>query len=109
MLREADRWVRIADLPAIAGGPAMRITAPNGTSRPVERVVATWYRIGDVTTADPARVKLETARARLLGRPAAATALHLSAEGPNARAAIERFLRTLGPVDRAVDRILSPS
>ena len=101
-LRENDRWVRVADLPPIAGGRAIRVTAPG----PVERVVATWYHVGDVTTADPARVKIETARARLLGRPVAATALHLSAEGPRAREAIERFLATLGPVDRAVDRMV---
>ncbi|MEX7259223.1 exosortase-associated EpsI family protein, partial [Pseudomonas aeruginosa] len=46
VLREEDRWVRVADLPNIEGGSVMRITAPG----PVERIVATWYRVGDATT-----------------------------------------------------------
>ncbi|PNB46020.1 EpsI family protein, partial [Pseudomonas sp. FW305-130] len=45
-LREDDVWVRVADLPDLAGGSAMRITAPG----PVERHVVTWYRVGDTLT-----------------------------------------------------------
>ncbi len=41
VLREEDRWVRVADLPDLAGGSMMRITAPG----PVERIVGTWYRV----------------------------------------------------------------
>jgi exosortase A len=107
VLREGDRWVRVADLLAIEGGSAMRITASGADRRPVERTVATWYRVGDVTTADPTRVKIETARARLLGGRQTAVALHLSAEGPRGRQPIERFLAALGPVDQAVERIVS--
>ncbi len=103
-LREGDRWVRVADVAPIAGGSAMRIVAPG----PVERVVATWYRVGDVTTAAALYVKLETARARLLGGDGRAVALHLSAEGPRARAAVDRFAAALGPVDPAIDRIARP-
>ena len=105
VLREADRWVRVADLPPIATGRAMRITAPNqaGTG-PVERVVASWYAIGDDAADGPLRVKLATARARLLGRSNRAIAVHLSAEvapGRDAGAAIARFRKALGPLPRA--------
>jgi EpsI family protein len=96
--------VRVADSPPIAGGSAMRITAPGA----VERTVATWYRVGDVTTADTHRVKFETARARLTGGDQRAVALHLSAEGPNARAAVERFAAALGPIGPAIERIAEP-
>ena len=47
-------------LRSIAGGSAVRIVAPG----PVERTVATWYRLDGMITADPVRVKLATARAR---------------------------------------------
>jgi exosortase A len=100
VLREDDRWVRVADLAPVAGGRAMRITAPG----PVERVVATWYRVGDAVTADPLRVKLETLRERLLARPAPAMALHLSTEGADPRP-LARFVVALGAIDRATARI----
>ncbi|HEU0043586.1 exosortase A [Sphingomonas sp.] len=105
VLREADRWVRVADLPAIAGGRAMRITAPNAKATgPVERVVATWYQVGDDAAAGPMQVKLHTAQARLLGGSNRAIAVHLSAEvqpGRNARATVARFRQALGPLPRA--------
>lgn len=100
VLREEDRWARVADLPAIVGGKAMRITAPG----PVERVVATWYQVGDMPAASPAQVKLATAVARLLGGSNRAIVVHLSAEvapGRDPRAAIARFRRALGPLPHA--------
>lgn len=99
-LREDDRWVKVRDLPAIAGGAAMAITAPG----PVERVVVTWYRQGDLLTASPARLKLATLRARLLGGRQAAVALHVSAVSPGGDAAIARFLAALGPIEALADR-----
>ncbi len=102
VLREDDRWVRVEDLPPIAGGAAMRITAPG----PVERTVATWYRVADVTTGDARRVKIETLKAKLLGGPQRAVAIHLSAEvtpGQDPRAAIARFAAALGPMDAFAD------
>ena len=99
-LREEDRWVRVADLPPIAGGEAMRITAPG----PVERVVASWYAVGDVDAAGPVAVKLRTAEMRLLGRSNRAVAVHLSAEvrpGRDAAAAIARFRAALGSLPHA--------
>ena len=100
-LRENDRWVKVADEPPVAGGAAIRITAPG----PAERVVASWYRVGGALTANPARVKLTTLKARLLGGRQAAVALHLSAEGPRARDAISAFARALGPLDALADRL----
>ena len=103
VLREEDRWVRVADLPDVGSGSAMLITAPG----PVERVVVTWYRVGDVVTADERLVKIETMKARLLGGPQRAVAIHVSTEvspGHDPGAAIERFLARLGPLDRLADR-----
>lgn len=112
VLREADRWTRVADLPAIHGGAAMRIVAAAPAGGTVERVVTTWYRVGDMVTADGARVKLATVKMRLFGEPQPAIALHLSAEaapGHDAPAAIERFLGALGdPGDAALRIAESP-
>lgn len=102
-IREDDRWVRVADLPDLAGGSAMRITAPG----PVERQVVTWYRIGDVLTHRPVAVKLATLQAKLLGGPQRAVAVHISTEvepGSDPRATMMRFLAALGPIARLADR-----
>lgn len=101
VLREEDRWVRVADAAPIAAGSAVRIVAPG----PVERLAVTWYRLNGMTTADPVLVKLETVRARLFGGDRRAVALHLSAEGPRAAKSIERFLIALGPLGPAIDRV----
>jgi EpsI family protein len=104
VLRENDGWVRVEDVAPIAGGSAMRITAPGN----VERIVATWYRIGDVVTTNPSVVKVETLKAKFLGGPQRAVAVHVSAEvlpGRDPRAAIERFLGALGPIDVLADRV----
>lgn len=98
-LREDDRWVRVTGMPPIARGAAMRITAPG----PVERIVVSWYRIGDTLTASPVAVKLATLRARLLGGRQAAVAVHLSAEEPGGAAAIAHFVAAIGPIERIAD------
>ncbi|RIA45602.1 exosortase A [Hephaestia caeni] len=106
VLREDDVWVRVQNQPPIAGGSVMRITHPG----PVERIVATWYVVGDVVTASPNRVKLETLKVRLLGGDHRAAAIHLSAQvrpGTDPRAAIARFARALGPFDRLVDKTIA--
>jgi exosortase A len=111
VLREDDRWVRVADLAQIEGGRAMRIVAdaaPGTSGGEVERVVATWYRVGDTVTGDDKQVKLATVKMRLFGAPEPAIALHLSAvaaPGHNPRAAIERFLERLGDPGAAMLRI----
>jgi exosortase A len=102
VVREDSPWVRIEDLDDLNGGSVMRITAPG----PVERQVATWYRVGNVVTADEKIVKLETLKAKLLGGPQRAVAIHISAEalpGRDPRAAMAKFLSALGPLDRLAD------
>lgn len=101
-IRENDRWVRIADTPPIAGAATLRMAAPG----PVEREVATWYRIGSITTGSEDRVKLETLKTRLLGGRQRGVALLLSAQKGTGdpRAAIADFLRAAGPVDAIADR-----
>ncbi|MBA4048279.1 MAG: EpsI domain-containing exosortase [Sphingomonas sp.] len=99
VLREQVRWVRVADEPVIAGGAAVRIAAPG----PVQRIVATWFRVGGETLISPVRVKLATLRARLLGGRQAAVAVHVSAVEPDARAAIIRFAGALGSIDTLAD------
>ncbi|KQN36979.1 exosortase A [Sphingomonas sp. Leaf407] len=100
-IRENDRWVRVADTAPIAGGAALRMAAPG----PVERETATWYRVGDVVTGDPDRVKLETLKVRLLGGPQRGVAILLSAQkdAHEPRAAISAFLKAAGPVAAIAD------
>lgn len=103
-IRENDRWVRIADLPALSDGHALRMTGPGR----VERVTVSWYRVGDTLTGSDSQVKLETLKTKLLGGNQAAVAVLLSAEqGPDdgAQAAIGDFLNALGPVDAFADRM----
>jgi exosortase A len=101
VIREEDRWVRIADDAPIAGGSVVRMTAPGSTGVPVTRVVATWYVVGSTVTADERVVKIETMKAKLLGGPQRALAIHLSTEvapGRDARADIAALATAIGPV-----------
>ena len=106
-IREDDQWVRIADLPAMAGGRAMRMTAPGADGGPVERTVVTAYRIGGTLTGSDRAAKLATLRAKFTGSRQAAVAVLLSAEGEQgrARATIAGFRRALGPLDAVADRL----
>ena len=97
VLREEDRWVRIADLPLTDDGTAMRITAPGS----VERIVATWYRVGGTMATSGVGVKLAMMRARLGDNDRAAVALHLSTRGQDP-AAIARFLAAAGSPDQVM-------
>lgn len=100
VLREEDRWVRVADLPRIAGGAALRMTAPG----PVERIAASWYAVGDDEVDTPVAVKRATVAARLLGRSNRAIAIHLSAQvtpGHDPVAAVARFRAALGSLPHA--------
>lgn len=110
VLREDDPWVRVADVPGFAGGSGMRIVTQATGGQPVERIVATWYRVGGIVTGDETLVKIATLKARLLGGDQSAAALHLSATGDGraARAAIDRFRAALGPIDRLADRMTAP-
>ena len=103
-IRENDRWVRIENLPRTDGGKALRMIGPNR----IERETVTWYRIGGMLTGSDNRVKLATLTNKMLGGNQAAAAVLVSAEQGGeggAHAAIEDFLRALGPVDRFADRM----
>lgn len=96
-------WLRVRDLDALDGGSVMLIRAPG----PVERQVATWYRIGNMVTSNDTEVKIETLKSKLFGGPQRGVAVHLSAEvlpGYDPRAAMTKFLAALGPIDRLADR-----
>lgn len=105
-IRENDKWVRIEDLSALEGGSALRMTAPGAGGGPVEREVVTWYRVGDMVTGSPSRVKLETLKVKMLGGRQRGVAVMLSAEKGElpTRAAIKRFLSAMGPVAQLADR-----
>lgn len=103
-IRENDRWVRIANLPSIAGGASLRMVGPAR----VERVVATWYRVGDTLTGSGTKVKLATLKGKLLGGSQAAVALVISAEQTDTRdasASIQAFLDAIGPLDILADQM----
>ena len=104
ILHEDDRWIRVADLGRIAGGDAVRLITTGSNGQQVQRDVATWYRIGDRLTPDMRRVKIETMKARLMGRRQTAVAIHVASEGDDP-AAIQAFVRALGPVDAFADRL----
>lgn len=106
VLSGEGRWLRVADLPPLHGGSVMRIAAPG----PVERIVATWYRLGDLTTADGKRVKIATMMANLIGGDRRAVAIHLSTEvesGHDPRAPMNRFLAAAGPIGAIANRALA--
>uniref|UniRef100_UPI0035CA9F61 exosortase A n=1 Tax=uncultured Sphingomonas sp. TaxID=158754 RepID=UPI0035CA9F61 len=103
-IREEDIWLRVEDLPDLDGGSVIRVTAPG----PVERQIVTWYRVGDTLTYKGPIVKLATLKAKMLGGPQRAVAVHVSAEvepGHDARAAMARFIAALGPIERVADRV----
>lgn len=106
LLRENDRWVKVTDEAPLATGRVERITAPG----PVERIVATWYRVGGTTTASGARVKIETLKAKLTGGRQSAVAVHLSAvpaNGVDPRSGIAAFLSAAGSPGAIADTALT--
>ena len=106
VLRENDAWVKVTDEPGLSGGRVERITR----SGPVERIVATWYRVGDTMLSGDGAVKIETLKTKLLGGRQAAAALHISAVrdgGADARRSIEAFVAAAGSADRLTAAALS--
>ena len=59
----------------IDGGRVLRIGTPRADRRPVERIVATWYRIAGIVTNQRIIAKLATLKARPIGGEPAAAAL----------------------------------
>jgi EpsI family protein len=74
---EDGAWSWTATPPPPAGGKAERIGS-NGHVREV----ASFYRVGEILTGSPARVKLETVRVRLLGGPQRAVAVLVARRRP---------------------------
>lgn len=97
-------WAWSSPAWAPAGARGEQITAPG----PVVRHVVSFYRVGDAPlTGSDAVVKLDTAKARLLGRGQRAIALLISAEerdGAPADRAIRSFLQALGDPYRLAQR-----
>ena len=91
-------WLRVANLPPIAGASAIQIAAPGTGAGPVERVVTTRYLVAGTATSSAAMVKVATLRAHLFGGSQVAMAVHLSAEvtpGHDPVAAIARLAAVL--------------
>ncbi|KQN26896.1 exosortase A [Sphingomonas sp. Leaf33] len=106
VLAENDRWVKVMDEAPLENGRVERIT----TSGAVERLVGTWYRVGDMVTASDNQVKMQTLKAKLLGGRQAGVALHVSAvkgRGADARGSIAAFVAAAGSPARIADTILS--
>ena len=97
------KWAWTASGSPPADGHSDRI-ASFGTLREV----LSFYRIGSILTGSEYRVKLETMKERLAGRPGQAAAVLVSAEAPaegaDPRPAIDAFLAALGPVEAVADR-----
>jgi len=102
-------WAWTDDTPPPPDGRAFRITGRGG----VVRDVLVFYRVGDVTTGSELRVKAETLKVRLLGRPQRAVAVVVSAPqivaGQSARPAIDSFLAGLGPIGQVMDHLSGES
>ncbi|BAK67212.1 hypothetical protein SLG_25370 [Sphingobium sp. SYK-6] len=82
--------------------------------KPQRRLVHTYYRVGGQLTGQAGRVKLETLKARLLGRDQRAMAILLSTPvppGPQGEAQAQRaladFTKALGPIEDLADRSLA--
>lgn len=108
-IRENDSWVRIENLPAIDGAQVLRMTAPGSGGAAVERTVATWYRVGGITTGSDRVAKLSEVYTKFTGLRQAGVAVMLSAEGEQraARGAIASFRAALGDPGVLADRLSS--
>ncbi|HKR16788.1 exosortase A [Rhizorhapis sp.] len=98
-----SKWAWSSPVQVPHGGHGERIVAPG----PVTRHVASYYSIGGTITGSSAGVKLQTLKARLLGRDQRAVAILISAEERDkqpASAAIQAFLHDLGPLRRLADQ-----
>lgn len=94
-------WSWIENSLAPPSGRAYRIMAPG----PLSRDVIQYEQIGGWFAESSAGAKLETMRLRLLGGDQSAMGIVISAEGENARAAMENFLADAGGIETLVDRV----
>jgi EpsI family protein len=101
----AGQWSWSADAVDANDGMAERLVAPG----PVNREVVSFYVVGDQMTGTARDVKLQTLKARLLGRDQAAAAILISAvdtENRPARAAIDRFIAAMGAPQSIVQPLI---
>ncbi len=99
-----SKWSWIADCPNPAQGRCERISADNKS----HREVVSFYRVGGTTSGSGSAIKLSTLEARLLGGNQQAVAVLVSAERidkTQPRAAIDAFVKSLGPIDKMADRM----
>jgi exosortase A len=99
------RWSWANDTAAPPNGKGERLFAPG-----VAREVLSFYGLGGITTGNENVVKIETLKVRLFGGDQAAVAVLVSAEDNKAspsRAAIDAFLRDVGPVNRLSARMVA--
>ena len=96
-------WAWRSAGPRLGDARVERLSAPGA-----ERVAATWYRSGDLTTGSNLRLKLGNIADRLLLRRNSTAALILSAEehpGHPAPRALERFVAATGEPGAWMDRV----
>jgi EpsI family protein len=97
-------WAWQAHGPEAPGGKSDRLLGPGR----VERLAETYYRSGALLTGSNARLKLANMRDRLLLRSRPTMLLILSVEerpGKPARASLEAFRRSTGPLGPWMDRM----
>ena len=90
---------------ADAVGDGVILTAPDKR----RREAAIFYHLDGETTSDTGRVKWLMLKQRLSGGGSRGAAIVLSAEGKGARASIEAFLGSLGPIGAMADRVTGRS
>jgi exosortase A len=98
----ASKWAWAADTKAPPNGRAEQMRAPGK----VLREAVTFYVLGGGATGNTMTVKLRTLQSRLLGGDQSAAVVVVSAEGAQARPAIDAFLKALGPVDAQGQRLI---
>lgn len=76
-----------------------------GPNRAVREAV-TFYVVDGRATGDRMTVKFRTMTDRLTGGDQSAAVIIVSAEGPDARRAIDLFLESAGPMDRIATNLL---
>ncbi len=78
------------------------------TKQQHHREVISYYRVNGTTSGSASEVKLETLKAKLLGRNQQAVAILVSAEQKsreNPRPAIDSFLKSIRDIDKLADRM----
>ena len=99
-----SKWSWIADCANPDNGKCERISADNKTLREV----VSYYRVNGVTSGSGSAIKLATLKARLMGGSQQAVAVLVSSERADKvepRAAIDAFVKSLGPIDKMADHM----